>query len=104
VQAVFDKQEEASVDFWRRTPVIGLGACVVGGFVTAFVILEAGLGLMAVCGKGLTHEYSIYEEELHFEHEKALREMDERSRQLRHERDIEWLRKLEDFYSTKPDV
>jgi len=43
-------------------------------------------------------------DEQRFQRQKSLREMDERSRQLQHEREIEMLHELEDFWSIKPDV
>ena len=52
----------------------------------------------------LSNEHKAFLGDQSFEHEKSLREMDEKSRQLQHEREIEMLHELEDFWSVKPDV
>jgi len=52
----------------------------------------------------LSDEHKAFLEEQRFEHEKLLREMDERLRQPQDEREIEMLHELEDFWSAKPDV
>jgi hypothetical protein len=98
--------QQASMDFWSWLRVTGLGLCVVGGVVSAFAVPEVpvGFGLLSLCGSGLLNEQRIFMEEQRFEHEKSLRERDERSRQLQHEREIEMLHELEDFWSVKPDV
>jgi hypothetical protein len=95
------------MDFRRWLRITGSVLCVVGGVVSVVVIPEVpgvGIRLVTLGAGGLLSEYSIYGEEQRFEHEKSLREMDEKSRQLQYERDIEWLRELEDFYSVKPDA
>jgi hypothetical protein len=102
--------QEAGMDFWSWLRVTGFGLCIVGGVVSVVVVPEVpgvGLRLLTLCGGGLLREHWIYGEEQRFEHEKSLREMDERSRQLQHERNIEMLEmlhELEDFSSVKPDA
>jgi hypothetical protein len=92
------------MDLWRGLRIAGSVLCVVVGVVVAFEVPGVGVRLVTIGGGGLWNEYSIYGEEERFEHEKLLRQMDEKSRQLQHERDIEWLHELEDFYSVKPDA
>jgi hypothetical protein len=95
------------MEMWRGLRVAGSVLCIVGGIVTVIVIPEvpgAGLRLLTIGGGGLWHEYSIFEEEQRFEHEKLLREMDEKSRQLQHQRELEWLHELDDFYLVRPDA
>jgi hypothetical protein len=94
------------MDFLSWLRISGLGLCVVGGLVGAFVVPEVpvGIGLVSICGNGLVR---VLLEDQRFEHEKLLREMNEKSRQLQHERDIEMLEmlhELEDFSSVKPDA
>jgi len=60
-------------------------------------------GILAGLGaNGLLLEERIYEQELKFDQEKTLRELDEKSRQLLHERDLQILRKLEELL--EPEV
>jgi hypothetical protein len=62
-------------------------------------------GALASLGAGgLGAEERNFMEEQRSLRDKLRREMDEKSRQLQQQRDIEWLHELEDFYLLKPDA
>jgi hypothetical protein len=89
---------------WRWPRVAGFGLCLVIGIAAAPEVPSVGIPLLTLGAQGLLNEQRIFMEEQRFEHEKSLREMDEKSRQLQHERDIETQHELEDSRSVKPDV
>jgi hypothetical protein len=92
---------------WRWLRVAGFGLCLGVAVLApeAFVASMAVRAALASLGaSGLGAEERMFTDEQRFQQEKSLRGMDERSRQLQHERDIEWLHELEDFYLVKPDA
>jgi hypothetical protein len=95
------------MDSWRalRIALFGLSLGVAVLAPEAFIAGMAVRAALASLGAGgLGAEERIFMHEQRFQQEKSLKEMDERSRQLQHERDIETLHELEDFWSVKPDV
>jgi hypothetical protein len=95
------------MDRWTALRMAGFGLCLGVAILApeAFIASMVVRGALASLGAGgLGAEERMFMNEQLFQQEKLLREMDEKSRQLQHGRDIEWLHELEDFYLTKPEA
>jgi hypothetical protein len=95
------------MDPWSALRMAGFGLCLGVAVLApeAFIASMAVRAALASLGaSGLGAEERIFMDEQRFQQEKSLRDIDERSRQFQHERDIEMLHQLEDFWYVKPDV
>jgi hypothetical protein len=87
------------MDRWSALRMAGFGLCLGVAILApeafiASMVVRGALGSLGAGGLGA--EERMFMNEQRFQQEKSLREMDEKSRQLQHERDIEWLHELEE--------
>jgi hypothetical protein len=90
------------MDWWRVLRNLLFGLCLVIGIFApeTWIASSAIRGLLAYLGAGgLSVEEQMLRDEQRFQQKKSLSDMDERSRQSQHERDMQILRELEDFWS-----
>jgi hypothetical protein len=95
------------MDQWRALRIALFGLSL-GVAVLAPEAWIAGAGVRLALSRlgtyGLLGEQLMFRDEQLFQQEKSLREMDEKSRQLQHERENEMLHELEDFWSQAPEA
>jgi hypothetical protein len=89
---------------WRWPRVAGFGLCLVIGIAATPEVPSVGIPLLTLGAQGLLNEQRIFMEEQRFEHEKFLREMHPKSRQLQQPDEVEMLHLLEDFWTARDEV